>query len=1196
MSKILSSYSFLPWLRLGVSNQIQSPDHDSSVKLRAPITVELNIKADGQAVNPPISQTVGLYGPGDIVGIDSKAIIKTEPRNWITNFEPNYLASVDFYDEDFPWRYTPAKPDGNDRLRPWLTLVVLKEDEFVNGKNIADRPLSYIELKKNASEIFPPAGQLWAWAHVHVNSDLIEDDLEDPDDATKTIQKVISEPDEKIKQEYEKVHGEDPDVAYARILCPRRLEEKTAYYAFLVPTFESGRLAGLGLDVEGIFSDTAGLHATFSAWEEYADKTEPNYYPVYYQWYFRTGTVGDFEYLVRLLEPKPVDNRVGRRDMDVTQPGTNIDGITDEPEDGSAVPQLGGILRLGGALRIPVQSMKPEDKEEFEKYDQWAEPYPRTFQKQLASFINLADDYAKSTPGDAHQNPDLPDKIKNDSAAQDEPDPLITAPLYGRWHALTNRLLESGDGIPNSNWTHELNLDPRYRVPAGFGTNVVQKNQDKYMEGAWEQVGEVLEANRRIRQAQFAQSVANYWYKAHLKGIHKNNEGAFLWLTQPIQTRVLSKGVTLEGNEEILTVHHQVKSSKVPSVAFSPGMRKFTMPRGRLVKALPFDAKKISAHTLVGRINTGEVKPAPEKKIPRELPTLDQVADSAKPQKVPKFLLRWMDKIKWLKYLFLGLAVLILALLAIFVTPDLSSITPGIGSISGIAMLLAILLIYLFTKMLKWDKQNEQANNLKEENQSPEAVDQFPKFTDFRLTEPGEQIEFTKGSSDSAEATRFKAAQKDAAELVQDHIEASIEPEKPQLNLSEIASATLQTINPDDSIRNFVLTNRVIIPERIYTELVRKEEFKEAMAYPEFDVPMYKPLIDISSDLFLPNINYVDQNSISLLETNQKFIEAYMVGLNHEFARELLWREYPTDQRGSYFRQFWDVSEYLFDQEKINQMLEEIQTELGEEAEQKIIDKKLKEKIKEKLKDIPKLHYWSKFSELGSHDNREAPGEDEQEVVLVIRGELLKKYPNAVIYAHRAKWKPKSSSDSTPDKEQERELVPLPPDSGDNPPKDTVKTPLYEAKVDPDIYFFGFDLNIEEVQGLTEGEPANLEDRAGWFFVIKERPGEPRFGLDIGTTEAGELEVWNDMSWGNVTPPVNATSNDSRFLQITAETQTIDVSENALEPDDDEKIAQRQEDKQFTWNENMNSAELAYILFQAPVMVAVHGAEMLPKT
>ena len=47
------------------------------------------------------------------------------------------------------------------------------------------------------------------------------------------------------------------------------------------------------------------------------------------------------------------------------------------------------------------------------------------------------------------------------------------------------------------------------------------------------------------------------------------------------------------------------------------------------------------------------------------------------------------------------------------------------------------------------------------------------------------------------------------------------------------------------------------------------------------------------------------------METNQRFIEAYMVGLNYEFARKLLWREYPTDQRGSYFRQFWSVDNYI---------------------------------------------------------------------------------------------------------------------------------------------------------------------------------------------------------------------------------------------------------------------------------------------
>ena len=108
------------------------------------------------------------------------------------------------------------------------------------------------------------------------------------------------------------------------------------------------------------------------------------------------------------------------------------------------------------------------------------------------------------------------------------------------------------------------------------------------------------------------------------------------------------------------------------------------------------------------------------------------------------------------------------------------------------------------------------------------------------------------------------------------------------------------------------------------------------MAYPVIDMPMYEPLKDLSAELFLPNINLIEQNSITLLETNQRFIEAYMVGLNHEFARELLWREYPTDQRGSYFRQFWDVARLL-----------RRRRNLDDEA------------LKEKLRDIPPLHTWS---------------------------------------------------------------------------------------------------------------------------------------------------------------------------------------------------------------------------------------------
>jgi len=48
--------------------------------------------------------------------------------------------------------------------------------------------------------------------------------------------------------------------------------------------------------------------------------------------------------------------------------------------------------------------------------------------------------------------------------------------------------------------------------------------------------------------------------------------------------------------------------------------------------------------------------------------------------------------------------------------------------------------------------------------------------------------------------------------------------------------------------------------------------------------------------------------------------------------------------------------------------------------------------------------------------------------------------------------------------------------------------------------------------------------------------------------------------------------------------------------DDEEKIEQYRDDKNISWNKDMNSAALAYVLFQAPVLVAVHASEMLPKS
>ena len=217
------------------------------------------------------------------------------------------------------------------------------------------------------------------------------------------------------------------------------------------------------------------------------------------------------------------------------------------------------------------------------------------------------------------------------------------------------------------------------------------------------------------------------------------------------------------------------------------------------------------------------------------------------------------------------------------------------------------------------------------------------------------------------------------------------------LDLAGLNSTIVTALDPGVTIPLRGLTT-ITLPSWLAGQLV--DDFGEVMAYPRIDLPMYEPLKAISIELFLPNINLIAPNSITLVETNQRFIEAYMVGLNHEFARKLLWREYPTDQRGSYFRQFWDVRSVINSEG------------LSENA------------LREQLYDIPELHRWALTSALGDHNNRQSPTEHGEQAVLVIRGELLKKYPTAVIYANRADWEYESDG-HTPDLTKPRKLVPL---------------------------------------------------------------------------------------------------------------------------------------------------------------------------
>ena len=1095
MSDEIGTYSFLPWLRLGLANNITAADMDASVVTRATMSVELTLEGapvEGEiALTQSVARDVALYGPGDVTGINPSAIVKVEPDDNQTNFEPNYLPYIEFYEEDFPWRYTPASPDlGTHRLRPWLALIVLTDEEFKDAPVLAGRPLPAFELTAAAADVMPPAAQLWAWAHVHVNKDLIKQDGV-----------TVSTDGEQASARLQTVLKNNADHAYSRILSPRRLEPDKRYHAFLVPSFETGRLAGLGLDPA---APNPALFATLSAWEDYADRPLGALYPYYKRWSFKTGEIGDFEYLVRLLKPRPPDPRLGRRDMDVQRPGSNLPGINNKLE-------LEGVLRLGGALKVPAEALSDAAEDEAALFEEWDDPFPHPFQTGLADFINLADDYQRS--GD--------------------PDPLIVPPLYGRWHALSERILEDENGnalAPTDNWLHELNLDPRFRVPAGFGTKVIEDNQEEYMDAAWGQVGDVIAANRRIRLAQLARETGDILYGKHLGGIRSASAERALTVTAPVQRRVMSNG---------LTVSHRVGGSAVPQAALSAPMRRIARPRDHIAVKGELGGPQ-GLDGMIARINSGEISAAPPRVTPPKLPTIDAVAEELTRDLPLGDLPNLLARFPRLRFLILGL-LLLAALLLLPFAPFL-------------ALVIAALAASVFVILTRLQRQAEMPSPARPEANAPEAIDALPNFPGFTLVDPVRPNAPPPAPEpgvgpDSPEAVRFKIALKDTFTVFDLSAQIAEQPPLVPLNIDAVVTATIEGIDPKRTVPAYTFAG-LTFPAHLVA--INLETFVEAMAYPEFDIPMYEPLLGLSDEHFLPNIDKIPPNTITLLETNQRFIEAYMMGLNHAFASELLWREYPTDQRGSYFRQFWDPSG--------------------------VIDRegRSKEELREALRDIPPIHTWSRFSKLGDHDHREEQGDKENEVVLVIRGDLLKKYPNAVIYAQKARWQPEGGPIDAS----------LPRDfETTGPAADRLRAPLYEARVKPDITFIGFDLTAEEVQGGS-GEPG--DDAPGWFFVIKERPGEPRFGLDIDS--APVIHTWNDLSWPDVFDPVA----DNGFLRVGGGAPSISLTpfaEDAGTPD--ETLQQHEEDAAISWGPGMNAAEIAYVLYQVPVLVAVHGSQML---
>lgn len=1046
----LARYHFLSWSRRGVATSINQPDQ-GTLPSRASLSVQLSVSAqqgNTTTVTPIPPRPVELFGPGDVIGIDPRHIIRTEPRNLTVNFEPNYLCGIEFDSPDLPWLFTPAAPNG-DKLRPWIALIVLKPDEF-SAVTTPPNPLPAIQVTEK--DPLPDLADSWNWAHTQISGD------------TPLADSMASAPGNVI----------------SRLLCPRRLDPETPYTAFLVPAFEIGRQAGLGKDVSGLSqADSAWTNAT----------TFPLTLPYYYTFQFHTSDAGDFESLVRALTPRVLDAGVGSRPMDVAHPQTGI-------------PSAGPPLGLEGALRSVLT--EPTD---------WKDPDKVAFQNAVQTFINHP-----STLLDDPANP-VPD------------DPVIAPPIYGRWHAAVQSVDRAQPG-----WVNELNLDPRNRAAGGMGTHVVQSQLTPLMASAWQQVDGVIAANEKIRQAQLARVALTQVYAQHFQIAQPDT---MLALTAPLHAKLLASPVTIRAT---------VRSSRVPERMLSPAFRRVTRPRRRL--ALPTGTPAVQRPSLLSRVNSGEISVVPPVKPPDGMVSIDQVSDqlaSAGDQSLAK---------NWLWYFILLIAiVLIVAIIA--------------GAVGGLGGALAVLIIGTVAGIGLWQKAQAAlaavalSKDLHVSGFTPQAIAAVPPQPAFQIVSAGTAPPTgASGTNDSIAAAAFRTATENYFRYLQS-LPADPPPAAP-LNLPALKMTLLMRLDPKATV-----ARRINALVKLNSNLIWKspDPVDTIMAAPEFTQPMYQPLRDLSEEYVLPGVDLIPPNTLGLVLTNHAFIEAYMVGLNHEMARQLLWNGYPTDQRGSYFRQFWDVSAYV--------------PQKGDPTDPAALS--------ELIKDIPPIHTWPLPVPLGNHPNRTDIALNN--VVLLVRGELFKRYPNAIVYAAKAK---RVGGGLDIDETDER-------------------YPIFRGQLSADITFLGFNLALDDARGGTAASPD------GFFFVFQEQPSEPRFGLEP-TERTNPTQHWADLAWTNFgggggagggggifqlpnlgknTRALTIKNSPWRlasqvFSLVISGTSVPGMLSPGLHPSRVAIIDDADNPNDLANNWGVNSAQTAYILLRLPFRVLIHADLMLP--
>ena len=272
---------FLPHVREGIATA-------SSAAARAQVPVTLQLESPGRP-SRGITQVIPLIGPGDILAIEPRQVLRVTPAAGTRDAEPEFFPAIEFDAPDLPWTYSPVVTAGN-RLLPWIALVVIEATSdvtLVPGQQGQSAWILRMPADVARREL-PNLADAWAWAHAQVACDNVAQ-------VTDTLTR-------------------HPDRTLSRLMAARRLLPFRPYVACVVPAFLSGRIAGLGGNPIGHPSLVTGHEPAWSA------SDAPTELPVYYSWSFRTGEAGDFESLAQRLRAAPIDASIPTTPLHLSLP------------------------------------------------------------------------------------------------------------------------------------------------------------------------------------------------------------------------------------------------------------------------------------------------------------------------------------------------------------------------------------------------------------------------------------------------------------------------------------------------------------------------------------------------------------------------------------------------------------------------------------------------------------------------------------------------------------------------------------------------------------------------------------------------------------------------------------------------------------------------------------------------------------